>query len=139
MFEIKITLTADQVLQALIQKFCTTLDNQSKRAAFPTAKSAATTPTAPAAAATGTPAAQTAAPAAPAQAPQAQPAPVPTAAAPAYKLEDLQAAVGPLLMQGKGPQLQGLLKKYGVQRLPDLPDDKRGLFAADIRGLGAQI
>lgn len=64
---------------------------------------------------------------------------MPTAAAPAYKLEDLQAAVGPLLMQGKGPQLQSLLKKYDVQRLPDLPEDKRGLFATDIRGLGAQI
>ena len=64
---------------------------------------------------------------------------VPTAAAPTYTMESLQSAVGPLLMQGKGPQLQGLLAKYGVSRMPDLSEDKRGAFAADLRGLGAQI
>ena len=69
----------------------------------------------------------------------AQSSPAPVAAAPTYTIEQLQGAVGPLLMQGKGPQLQGLLKKYGVQRLPDMPADKLGLFAADLRGMGAQV
>lgn len=64
---------------------------------------------------------------------------VPTAAVPTYTMEALQSAVGPLLMQGKGPQLQGLLAKYGVSRMPDLPEDKHGAFAADLRGMGAQI
>jgi hypothetical protein len=54
-------------------------------------------------------------------------------------MEALQSAVGPLLTQGKGPQLQGLLAKYGVSRMPDLPEDKHGAFAADLRGMGAQI
>lgn len=75
----------------------------------------------------------TAAPAAP-----SSPA-VPTATVPTYTMEALQSAVGPLLMQGKGPQLQGLLAKYGVSRMPDLPEDKHGAFAADLRGMGAQI
>lgn len=64
---------------------------------------------------------------------------VPTAAAPTYTIEALQAAVYPLLTAGKGAQLQGLLGKYSVSRMPDLPEDKRGAFAADLRGLGAQI
>ena len=63
----------------------------------------------------------------------------PTAAPAVYTIEQLQGAVGPLLMGGKGPQLQGLLTKYGVSRLPDLTEDKRGAFAADLRGMGAQI
>jgi hypothetical protein len=64
---------------------------------------------------------------------------VPTAPAPSYTLEQLQTAISPLFAQGKGPQLQGLLKKYGVQRLPDIPKEQLGNFATDIRGMGAQI
>lgn len=64
---------------------------------------------------------------------------VPTAGAPQYTLDQIQAAISPLLMQGKGPQLQELLKKYGVQRLPDISADQMGAFATDLRGLGAQI
>ena len=41
--------------------------------------------------------------------------------------------------QGKGAPLQQLLTKYGIQRLPDLPADQYGAYAADLRGLGAKI
>ena len=75
-------------------------------------------------------------------APAADAAPQQTAvptAAPTYTLEQVQAAVGPLLMQGKGPQMQALLAQFGVQRLPDIPAESLGSFATALRGLGAQI
>lgn len=64
---------------------------------------------------------------------------VPTAPVPTYTLDQLQAAVGPLIGQGKAPQLQALLKKYNVSRMPDLKPEQLGAFATDLRGLGAQI
>ena len=89
---------------------------------------------APAVPVTVPPTMQPAAPAYPAPAPAA-----PIAAAPAYTLDQLQVAIGPLMDAGKGPQLQGLLAKYGVQRMPDLRPDQLPAFAADLRGLGARI
>lgn len=166
MFEIKVTLTADPKLENLLDKLCNTFsfDNSLpftaeqaapvKPAASTSVKPAPSVPvtvpvqTAATAVSPTVPFAPTATNAAPAPvttqpAPAAKPVPpqstVPTAAPTAYTIEQLQAAVGPLLTQGKGPQLQGLLAKYGVQRLPDMPADKMGLFAADLRGLGAQI
>lgn len=89
---------------------------------------------APAVPVTAPPAMQPATPAYPAPAPTA-----PVAAAPAYTLDQLQVAIGPLMDAGKAPQLQGLLAKYGVQRMPDLRPDQLPAFAADLRGLGARI
>lgn len=89
---------------------------------------------APAVPVTAPPAMQPATPAYPAPAPAA-----PVAAAPAYTLDQLQVAIGPLMDAGKAPQLQGLLAKYGVQRMPDLRPDQLPAFAADLRGLGARI
>ncbi|WP_413778077.1 hypothetical protein [Caproicibacterium sp. XB1] len=101
-----------------------------RTAPLPSAPVTATVPVA-----TVAPVTTTTTPAAPA-APQRTAVPT---AAPTYKLEDIQAAVGPLLMQGKGPQLQGLLAQFGVKRLPDIPAENLGAFATALRGLGAQI
>ncbi len=89
---------------------------------------------APAVPVTAPPAAQPTVPAYPTPAPAA-----PVATAPTYTLDQLQVAIGPLMDAGKAPQLQGLLAKYGVQRMPDLRPEQLSAFAADLRGLGARI
>lgn len=63
---------------------------------------------------------------------------VPTAA-PTYTLSQLQAAIGPLLSLGKGPELQALLAKYNVAQMTDLKGEQIDLFATDLRAMGAQI
>lgn len=72
------------------------------------------------------------------QPPAAQPA-APVAPAPQYTYEQLQLAGQYLLDAGKLPELQGLLQKYGIRRLPDLPREQYGAYATDLRGLGARI
>ncbi|MFR1104053.1 MAG: hypothetical protein ACLSD3_04465 [Acutalibacteraceae bacterium] len=72
------------------------------------------------------------------QPPTAQPA-VPVAPAPQYTYEQLQLAGQYLLDAGKLQELQGLLQKYGIRRLPDLPREQYGAYATDLRGLGARI
>lgn len=71
-------------------------------------------------------------------APAAQPA-IPVAAAPQYTYEQLQLAGQYLLDAGKMRELQGLLQKYGIGRLPELPREKYGAYATDLRALGARI
>lgn len=68
----------------------------------------------------------------------AQPA-IPVTAAPQYTYEQLQLAGQYLLDAGKLPELQGLLLKYGISRLPELPREKYGAYATDLRALGARI
>lgn len=77
-------------------------------------------------------------PAQPPTPPVAPAAPVPTTA-PQYDYPTLFNAAAALMGQGKGAQLQQLLTKYGIQRLPDLPADQYGAYATDLRGLGAKI
>lgn len=77
-------------------------------------------------------------PAASAPAPGSVPAQVPTSV-PAYTLEQLQAALGPLLSSGRGAELQSLLTKYQVASMTELAAAQYGAFAADIRAMGAQI
>nr|DAM32164.1 MAG TPA: hypothetical protein [Caudoviricetes sp.] len=55
-----------------------------------------------------------------------------------YKLEELQVAMQPFI-NTKLAELQALLAKYKVVSLVDLPKDQYGVFAADLRALGAQI
>lgn len=74
----------------------------------------------------------------PVQTPDPAPVSVPTSA-PAYTVEQLQAAIGPLLSAGRHVELQGILTKYGVSQLTAIPQDQLGLVAADLRALGAQI
>ena len=76
-------------------------------------------------------------------APVAVPAPVvqtaPVAAAPQYTPEMIQLATAPLIDAGKGEQLKGLLAKYGVMRVSDIPANALGAFATDLRAMGARI
>lgn len=81
-----------------------------------------------------------AAPAAPAApVPAVPPQPVVPTSAPQYTYEMLFNAAAALMGQNKGPQLQQLLVKYGIQRLPDLPPEQYGAYATDLRALGAKL
>ena len=83
----------------------------------------------------------------PAQAPIQQPvqtAPVQAApaAAPAtktYTMDEIAKAAGDIMTPETIPQLQALLASFGVNGLPDLPADKLGAFAAELRKMGAKI
>lgn len=76
----------------------------------------------------------------PATAAQPSPTPaVPTAPAKTYTLDELLAAAGPLMDAGKGPELQELMKKYAVASMMDLPKERYGELATDLRALGARL
>ena len=70
--------------------------------------------------------------------PTAQPQP-PATAAPTYDMNQLAVAGAVLAQQGKTPELQALLTKYGVATISELDPSLYGAFATDLRGLGAQI
>lgn len=87
---------------------------------------------------------------APPAAPQATPPVQPTAPAQlatpvvptsqqTYTLDDLARAGMTLMDSGRQADLQGLLKQFGVEALPALPQEQYGAFATALRGLGAQI
>ena len=81
------------------------------------------------------------APAAPAQtvAPT-NPAPtVPVTTAPTYTLDQIAKAGASLVDAGKMEQLLALLAKYGVQAVTQLQPDQYGVFATELRTLGAQL
>lgn len=71
------------------------------------------------------------------------PAPVvpPVTAAPAFTLAQVSKAGAKLLTSNPAliPQLQELLKKYGAATAQELPLDRLGEFAAELRALGARI
>ena len=72
--------------------------------------------------------------------PAAPPAPaVPVAGAPAYTLDQLAKAGAALVDAGKMESLMALLAKYGVQAVTQLPPAQYGVFATELRALGAQI
>ena len=62
-----------------------------------------------------------------------------TAAVPGYSLEQLQVAAAGLTSSGKMPQVMGILQKFGIQAMTELPKERYGEFAAELRGAGAQI
>lgn len=87
----------------------------------------APTATAPVSTATPTPAMET------------TPAPVAPAAS-TYTVDELARAAAPLMDNATGMQtLCNLLAQFGVQSLQQLPQDKYGAFATELRGLGADI
>lgn len=94
---------------------------------------------------TGVPMPPAAAPV-PAPIPVSAPAPIPTAAPPAmptsvpgYTLEQISKAGAALVDAGKMEPLMALLGKYGIQAITQLPPDQYGVFATELRALGAQI
>ena len=80
-------------------------------------------------------------PPAPASAPAPQTAaPVmPVAGAPTYTLDQISKAGATLVDAGKMEPLLALLTKYGVQAITQLQPAQYGVFATELRALGAQI
>jgi len=104
----------------------------------PAAPAAPVTPPAPVAA----PAPPVAAPAGPAAPPAPAPAPapvMPVAGAPTYTLDQISKAGAALVDAGKMEPLLALLTKYGVQAITQLQPAQYGVFATELRALGAQI
>ena len=93
----------------------------------PAAPLATTMPPAPAAAPAAPPAPQTAAPV------------MPVAGAPTYTLDQISKAGAALVDAGKMEPLLALLTKYGVQAITQLQPAQYGVFATELRALGAQI
>lgn len=78
------------------------------------------------------------APTAPAQ--QAVPVQsVPTTSVPEYTLEQLQAAIAPLIDSGKIAQIQQLVKSFCVNTLIEIPKDRYGELANGLRALGGVL
>lgn len=67
------------------------------------------------------------------------PAPVPTAAAPTYTVEEMQLACAPLMDANRMGALQAVCAKYGASSLLDIPKEQYGALAADLRALGARL
>ena len=165
MLEMKIKIEADAAVLKAIDKLTTALEKSAVNISVPKDTPApvapvsapvtpapvppVTTPPAtvvptqptPAPVATPTPAPAPAAPAAPAQtvAPT-NPAPtVPVTTAPTYTLDQIAKAGASLVDAGKMEQLLALLAKYGVQAVTQLQPDQYGVFATELRTLGAQL
>lgn len=65
---------------------------------------------------------------------------VPTNAVPQQFTQDqLAIAATGLVDQGKQPILMGILAKYGAQTLVQVPTERYGELAMDLRGAGANI
>lgn len=88
------------------------------------------TPVAPAPAAPSTPDPAT---------PEPPVATVPTAPAKEYSLDELLTATAPLMDAGKIADLQALMQKYGVASMMEIPKEKYGELATDLRALGAKL
>ena len=108
---------------------------------------AAVPPQMPAPATGPAPAPVTPAPAAPVTPPAPAPAPapqtaapvMPVAGAPTYTLDQISKAGAALVDAGKMEPLLALLTKYGVQAITQLQPTQYGVFATELRALGAQI
>lgn len=152
MLEMKIKIEADAAVLKAIDKLTTALEKNAVNISVPQDTPA---PVAPVAApvthapvppvtmppATVVPTQPTPAPVAPAQtvAPT-NPAPaVPVTTAPTYTLDQIAKAGASLVDAGKMEQLLALLAKYGVQAVTQLQPDQYGVFATELRTLGAQL
>lgn len=150
MLEMKIKIEADAAVLKTIDKLTTALEKNAVNISvsqdtpapvppvtMPPATVVPTQPT-PAPVATPTPAP---APVAPAQtAAPTNPAPaVPVTTAPTYTLDQIAKAGASLVDAGKMEQLLALLAKYGVQAVTQLQPDQYGVFATELRTLGAQL
>lgn len=72
--------------------------------------------------------------------PQAPPTPaVPVAPVKEYTLEEIQVAMQPLMDAGRTNEIVGLMQKYKVASLPELPKDQFPNLVVDLRNMGARI
>lgn len=71
---------------------------------------------------------------------QAPPTPaVPVAPVKEYSLEEIQVALQPLMDAGRTNEIVGLMQKYKVASLPELPKDQFPNLVVDLRNMGARI
>lgn len=71
---------------------------------------------------------------------QAPPTPaVPVAPVKEYTLEEIQVALQPLMDAGRTNDIVGLMQKYKVASLPELPKDQFPNLVVDLRNMGARI
>ena len=71
---------------------------------------------------------------------QAPPTPaVPVAPVKEYTLEEIQVALQPLMDAGRTKEIVGLMQKYKVASLPELPKDQFPNLVVDLRNMGARI
>lgn len=76
----------------------------------------------------------------PQQAPPTPPTPVvPVAPVKEYTLEEIQVALQPLMDAGRTNEIVGLMQKYKVASLPELPKDQFPNLVVDLRNMGARI
>ena len=123
MLEMKIKIEADVAVLKAIDKLTTALEKNAVNISVPQDTPAPVAPAAPA---------QTVAP--------TNPAPtVPVTTAPTYTLDQIAKAGASLVDAGKMEQLLALLAKYGVQAVTQLQPDQYGVFATELRTLGAQL
>ena len=165
MLEMKIKIEADAAVLKAIDKLATALEKNAVNISVPQDTPAPVAPVAPVATpvthapvppvtmppATVVPTQPTPAPVAtptPAPAPAApaqtvaptNPAPtVPVTTAPTDTLDPIAKAGASLVDAGKMEQLLALLAKYGVQAVTQLQPDQYGVFATELRTLGAQL
>lgn len=136
MLEMKIKIEADAAVLKAIDKLTTALEKNAVNISVPQDTPA---PVAPVAAPV------THAPVPPVTVPPAtvvptNPAPtVPVTTAPTYTLDQIAKAGASLVDAGKMEQLLALLAKYGVQAVTQLQPDQYGVFATELRTLGAQL
>lgn len=71
--------------------------------------------------------------------PDAPVAAVPVAPAKEYSLDELLTATAPLMDAGKIADLQALMQKYSVASMMEIPKEKYGELATDLRALGAKL
>ena len=71
---------------------------------------------------------------------QAPPTPaVPVAPVKEYTLDEIQVALQPLMDAGRTNEIVGLMQKYKVTSLPELPKDQFPNLVVDLRNMGARI
>ena len=71
---------------------------------------------------------------------QAPPTPaVPVAPVKEYTLKEIQVALQPLMDAGRTNEIVGLMQKYKVASLPELPKDQFPNLVVDLRNMGARI
>lgn len=64
---------------------------------------------------------------------------VPVAPVKEYTLEEIQVALQPLMDAGRTNEILGLMQKYKVASLPELPKDQFPNLVVDLRNMGARI
>ena len=138
MLEMKITLTAEDVVINAINNLARALERATPAQEAPEPVNVPQTPVSAPTAPLSAPEAPIV-PVASVTAPVVPVAPQAPTAAPQYTLEMISTAGTALIDAGKIGELMELLKKYGVESLVNLDPKQYGAMAAELRALGARI